>query len=367
MSVPEALPPLPRDGGDALILGAGARSPSGLTALQVTMSARARKLAPRPSHMIDKEGEPISMARLASIADDVFGLARFVALGGPALTQAAAPWIAAGRSTPGAGIPLFLALPSRKRPGFDPALLHDLLAALEERARVPLDVARSHLITQCRAGGVLAFQRALELLRRDEVPAVLVGGIDSYFDPDLLEHLDRELRLHTPSTENGMIPGEGAAFVLLARRRRASSLEPLGRVLAAAVEDEPHPYGAAEPCLAEGITAALRRASAVFGPGARRVPWALTDVANERHRVEEWMYAFGRNFGAFTPEVIHDQPLLKTGDVGAASAALLTVIAVTQWQTGCAPGDAALLALHSDGAERGALALAAEATPGGSA
>jgi 3-oxoacyl-[acyl-carrier-protein] synthase I len=373
VSDPRPLPPA-----DALILGVGARTASGLTALQVTMSARAHKLAPRESHLVDRNGDAIATARLMSIGDDVVGIDRFLALGGPALTQAAFPWVSAqrklGQEKP---LPVIVALPSASRPGFDPRLEQHFLRALEARSRVLVDHERSSVVTRCRGGGVLAFERALAELSRG-AEAIVVGGVDTYFDPDVLEHLDRELRLHGLETENGFIPGEGAGFVLLATRRPPSPLHRYGRVLSAAVESEPHPYGSEEPTLAEGLTGALRRAIATSGLPERALGWALTDVVNERHRVDEWMFAAARNHLAFAPDAVHDQPLLKTGDLGAASAAVLVVMAAIRWQTGSftmggpesplKPPESesppkrpevtsALIAVQSDGAERGAMVV----------
>lgn len=345
---------------DAIIAGVGARTPSGLTALQATMSARAGKLAPRESHMVDREGEPIATARLASIADNVFGLERFASLAVPPMLQAAHPWAAAQQKRPdGGGLRVFLALPSASRPGVDPMLRGHLLTLLASRTRLPIDTHRSAVVSGCRGGGVAAFELAVSALASG-ADAALVGGVDSYFDADVLEWLDAERRLHGPSAENGFIPGEGAAFVLLVPRRRAGSFEPLGQVLSAVVETEPNPYGSDRPCLGEGLTKAVRRAASAVGARSRRIPWALTDVANERHRVDEWAYAMGRNHRAFSEDVVHDQPLLRTGDVGAASAALLAAMAVTRWQTRCADGDMALIATSSDGPERGAAVLSVD-------
>jgi 3-oxoacyl-[acyl-carrier-protein] synthase-1 len=338
-------------------VGVGARTASGLTALQVTMSARALKFAPRESHLVDRNGDAIATARLMSIGDAVIGIDRFVALGGPALTQAAFPWLVAqrqrGLERP---LPVIVALPSETRPGFDPRLKKHFLRALEARSRVPIDHEKSHIVTGCRGGGVTAFTRALDELRRG-ADVVAVGGVDSYFDPDVLEHLDVERRLHGLETENGFIPGEGAGFVLIAARRREPSLYQYGHVLSACVENEPRPHGSEEPNLALGLTLALRRAVESAGLPERAIHWALTDVANERHRVDEWMYAAARNHLAFAPEAKHDQPLLKTGDLGAASAAVLVVMAATRWQTGCAVGDVAVIATQSDGPERGAMVV----------
>lgn len=346
-------------GPDVAVVGVGARTASGLTALQVTMSARAHKFEPRVSHLIDHAGEEIATARLASIGDDVMGIERFVALGAPALVQAVYPWASFhGGTAP--RVPVFVALPSEMRPGLDPRLKPHLLEALSARAGVPLDLSRSALVFGCRGGGVVAFERAVAELRQGNSEVVLVGGIDTYFDPAVLEHLDRERRLHGPETENGFVPGEGAGFVLLALRGRASGLHRYAAILSTATTAEPRPWGAAEPSLGLGVTLAVRRAAKAVA-GTRRIRWVLTDVANERHRVDEWAYAAARNHTAFGEDLLHEQPLLKTGDIGAASAAVLVVMAAIRWQSECAAGDPVLVVTHSDGPERGAMLVSREA------
>jgi len=287
------------------------------------------------------------------------GVTRLVALGGPALAQAARPLLLA-RRTRGhdlVPLPVVVALPSKSRPGFDAALERSLLQALQERASVAIDHDSSRLVFGGRGGGVSAFEHALGLLRSHD--AVAVGGIDSYFDPDILEWLDDELRLHSPNTENGFIPGEGAAFLVLCRRSRALRLSPLGQLLDLASATEPQPYGSDEPCIGAGMTNAIRGAVGATGRKSRRIGWVLSDVVNERHRVDELGYALARNHEAFERELVHDQPLLKTGDLGAASAAMLSVIAMVRFETASAPSDWALIGVHSDGRQRGAMVVGA--------
>ena len=319
------------------------------------MGVRAGKLDPRVCHMIDRAGDAIGTSRLASIGDQVMGLDRFVALGGPPMTQAAYPWLAAARDARRATprIPAIVALPSERRPGIDPRLAPDLLVRLEARSQVPLDHDRSQLVFGCRAGGVAAIARAIALLG-DGAEFVLAGGVDSFFDPEVLEYLDRELRLHSLTAENGFIPGEGAGFVLLAKQR-APHTPALGGIVSTALEREPRPYGSEEPCLALGMTLAAKRAVEPVGSKSRRIGWVMTDVVDERHRVDEWAFAAARVAGAFAPDYVHEQILLATGDLGAASVGTMLAVAVTRWQTCCAPDDAVLVAAHSDGPERGAL------------
>jgi 3-oxoacyl-[acyl-carrier-protein] synthase-1 len=337
----------------ALVLGVGARAATGLDALQVTMSERADRLRVRGSHMLDRAGEPIGVCRLPSIGDATQGIDRLLALAAPALVQAAR---ALGPLARAAAVPVLVALPSSSRPGFDPRLPQHFLRALEALAGVPFDHARSKQVHACRAGGAEAFEHALGLLSRG-ADVALVGGVDSYFDPDVLDWLDGELRLHSSTTENGFIPGEGAAFVALARRGAMAGQPALCEVLAAATELEPHPWPSPEPCLGLGMQAALERAARPLGVGARRVDHAMSDVTNERHRVDEWQLAMQRAHEVFTVDAVHEQPLLSTGDVGAASVPMLAAIAATRWQTGCATGSMALLAGHSDGPLRGAVLL----------
>jgi 3-oxoacyl-[acyl-carrier-protein] synthase-1 len=233
-----------------------------------------------------------------------------------------------------------------------------LLAGLAERSGVPIDFARSRIVAQGRAGGVAALEQAVHRLTRGEDEAILVGGVDSWFDADRLEALDAGRRLHGPGTENGFIPGEGAAFVLLVTRRKAGTDRRWGSLVAASTELEPRPFGSTEPCHALGISVALNRAMA---PAAgTKVGWTLTDVLGERHRAEEWLFASGRIQSALTADVVQDTPLEVSGDVGAASALLLVVVACLGWQTGYAPARLALIAAHSDGLERGAALLAEE-------
>src|SRR5436190_637255 len=73
--------------------------------------------------------------------------------------------------------------------------------------------------------GLLAPGAGLDLLATDpRVPAVLVGGLDSYLEPPLLDQLDDQRRLLGAGAPDGFVPGEGAAFVLLAAPGHAARL-----------------------------------------------------------------------------------------------------------------------------------------------
>lgn len=330
----------------SVIAGVGARVATGLDALGVVTAVRARKAFVRETPFVDHAGEAVGLATVTSIGDSVVGRDRFVALGAPALAEAAA-----GVTQPA---PLFLAGPVETDP-LD-ARGTRLLAALAAQSRVPLDLAKSRVFPHGRAAGAMAIADAVGIIARGESEAILVGGIDSYFDPDRLEELDRGLRLHGPDTENGFVPGEGAAFLLITSRRRATSR--LANVLGVGLEREPRPYGSKDPSHALGATLACKRA--LEPARGQKVPWALTDVVGERHRVEEWMFASGRVQQQFTQDLRTDTPLLLIGDLGAASFPLLVVLACMGWKIGTGAGPLALVVGASDTPERGAVLLAAE-------
>lgn len=331
------------------VAAVGVRIATGLDALGAVTSVRARKSFVRESRFVDGAGEAIGLATVASIGEEVIGRDRFVALGAPALREAAAGLAAMGLGN----VALYLAGPSEVDP-LD-ARGTRLLTALSEHA--PIDVAKSKVFAHGRAAGAVAIEQAVGRIARGEDEAILVGGIDSYFDPDRLEELDKARRLHGPATENGFVPGEGAAFLLLASRRRATTR--LANVIGVGLEREPRPYGSPDPCHALGITLACKRALAQTRPGS--LSWALTDVVGERHRVEEWLFAEGRIQQQCAPDLRIDTPLLLTGDLGAASVPFLAVLAVMGWKIGAGVGTNALIAGHSDGPDRGAVLLAAEA------
>jgi 3-oxoacyl-[acyl-carrier-protein] synthase-1 len=334
--------------GDTLIGGIGARTATGLDAQQVALTWRAGKSWPRESPLVDRSGEPIATCRLASIPDDVLGRDRLVELAAPALVEALGPWSRAQRAKTHSVPPvaMILARPRPERPK------DSLLSELAVRAGVSLDLTRSEEVALGRAGGVAAIALAMGRLAAGEDEAIVVGGVDSLYDPVALEELDGARRLHGSACENGFIPGEGAAFLLLTRR---ATVPCLGRIVAAATENEPRPFGSSEPTHGLGMTLAVKRA--LEAGSERRVEWVLSDVVYERHRVEEWLFVAGRMSDFITGGARHDQPLLKTGELAAAAGPVLVVIACALWRAAGAPAGTALVALHSDGAERGALVV----------
>lgn len=322
------------------IIGAGARTPLGLNRIQVAMCARAAALEPRPCPCRDSEGAAIGVVRSAALPDDLFGVERWLALAAPALRECA--WGAEPSPAP-----LLLSIPEAGRADDDPHLGEGLLPALAQRSGVSIDAGRSRLFRQGHAGFAAALAAALARLAAGDA-AVLVGGVDSYYHPGVLAAFDADRRIHSATIEAGILPSEGAAFVRLARE--AGGAEALGTILAVELGRE-ESVVTGEPNLALAMTRLVRSVSSA-APG-RRIPWIRSDLNGELHRVDEWTKVAHRCNDVFADEVLHDRPIEEMGELGAASGAVILAGTVTAWQAGVAPADLALLALHSEGPERG--------------
>lgn len=333
----------------AFILSTAARGPLGLTSRQVAMCARARKSLPVETRYLDRMGHPIAVAQYLPLPDTVHGHDRLVRMAAPALRDA---WIEREGEGPRDAVPLVLALPAPGRADDDPRFGPAFIEALAARTRLPLDLRSSLAIRADHAGFAQALEGATAMLSRPGGPrAVMVGGVDSYLHPGVLAALDEDYRLHTPSNDNGFIPGEGAAFALLAREP-LHAIRPLG-ALRRVVLDTEDTVGTDAPNTARAMTAILR-AMRADGP----VPWVLSDVTSERHRVREWTLAATR----VLDDTVDDRLTDHTGDLGAASGPTLLAIACAFFAARCAPAREVVIALHSDGPERGALRVTEDAS-----
>jgi 3-oxoacyl-[acyl-carrier-protein] synthase I len=303
------------------------------------MCARAGRLQVGSCHLLDKRGRDVGIGRVAGIGGAVHGRSRLLALGAPALREAFAKAGVAG--------PILLALPDRRRPDADDDDDLRFLADLSTASGVAFDLPRSKIFRTGHAGGAAAFADALCLLRDRVVSNAVVGGIDSYYHPDALAWLDQACRLHTLETENGFIPGEAAAFVVLGDASSSADRGLPVELVHAAIARE-----TADPSLGAAMTTILREMKAAAG---RTIGWVLSDVSVEAHRIAEWQLAAGR--GSLACDAVHSRLVDALGELGAATGPVLAAIASTWWAAGCAPQDRAVVALHSDGEERGAVLL----------
>ncbi len=331
------------------VVGVGARAPLGLSSLQLAMCVRARKFEPQSIALSDKRAQPVGLCYTGGIGGQVYGVHRMISLAAPAIAEALDGVRAALRLGDGASVPLVVSLPEKGRPDHDDRYDREILSMLADASGEALDLEASRSLRCGHAGFAHALVQANALLDAGR-PAVLVGGVDSYFHPEVISWLDRNHRLHAPDEENGFVPGEGAAFLVLARAAKRR----LARLLH--VETAVEPAGAEDhdgPNIGEVVSAMLHRALGAVGP----IRWLATDLNGERHRASEWDLAAGR---AFDPDTQTARWSAELGDCAAASGALFAAIACRQLEVGAAVASKILVALHSDGVDRGVFVLEGE-------
>lgn len=330
------------------VIAVGARSPLGLSSTQVTLCVRARKLEPRSVAFLDRRGQEIGIALTGGLGERLFGYHRMVSLAAPALSEALSGVPDDLAPTNEQPLPVLLCAPEKGRPDDDKRFEADIIGELAEKSGAPIDVARSTVVREGQAGFARALGLAKTLLDQ-RVPLVCVGGVDSYYHPGVLRWLDEGYRLHAIGADSGFIPSEAAAFLILARL--PPSAPRLGRFLHAETGREASATSDEQPNLAEAMTVMLESTEAQLG---RRFEWTISDYNGERHRLREWERARGR---IVRSDSIDSHWVWDTGDVGAASGALFSTIALSMCDLGCAHSTSALLALHSEGGERGLVAV----------
>lgn len=265
-------------------------------------------------------GIPLDMSRIA----------RLTALAVPAATEAM--WDAFADAGPAEPIPAILVLPPDSRPDHSSAAGGALIAALTERAGLPIDPARSSIVHADRAGASTALMRAMSM----GTGPVLVGAVDSFCEPAALRWLDERFMLHGLDVEDGFIPSEGAGFCVIGPQRR----DALARITFVAEQEE-----ATDVNLGAAMSSLFARAGTL--------PWVLSDQNGESWRAIEWGFVATR-------QALHahlDRPLLELGDVGAAAGMLLTNLACERWRRRFAPSRRVGVALANDDARRGLIVL----------
>jgi 3-oxoacyl-[acyl-carrier-protein] synthase-1 len=300
----------------------------GSDAPRTAAAVRAGMARFRETSFYDGRGQPIFMATVpdedlaplhASLEDDeaiTERQAQMLRLAGIALREALE---VAGDTSQ---IPLFLALPEA-HPRLPAPVDGGFLRKLTVQSGLGFDMEKSRMAAGGRAAGIALVAEALERLASRSAPLVVVGGVDSHQDADLLAALDEEDRIRAVDVLDGFTPGEGAAFLLLgppgsARRARR---KPIAWVDAAATSEEPGHRYSSEPYRGEGLDAAF---SALFAQAAAPpIQTVFAGLNGESFNAKEWGVAALRHQAKLSPgfRVLHPADCL--GDTGAASGPLM--------------------------------------------
>jgi 3-oxoacyl-[acyl-carrier-protein] synthase-1 len=321
------------------IVGAGAQTPVGRHVLAAAAAVRAgiSAYAEHP-FMIDRYGEPMIVARAAWLDEDLALGDRIALLAAGAAREALGP-VARELPALARGLGVHLAL-SAENLG-DKDAQQRVLDRFAERAGLAVAPSLFESIPEGHAAGLLALEHACRKLRSHEAELCLVGGADSYLDPERLTAIDGAGRLRSHHSTWGFTPGEGAGFCLVATGSvaRRLGLTPMAEIVAVSTAKETKLMGTQTVCIGEGLTRAFR---GVLDP-EHRVAHCYCDFNGETYRADEYGFTICRSSECFVDAGSFTAAAESWGDVGAASGALALTLAVAAWSRGYAKGPTMLV------------------------
>ncbi|MBV9122840.1 MAG: hypothetical protein JO112_05755, partial [Planctomycetes bacterium] len=283
------------------VVGLGARTAIGMTAPSSAAAVRAGipGFGEHP-FMIDTAGNKMIVAR-APYLEDQAGAERLLALAEPAAREALAPLTNLREKNP--PIPVLIGLPPARpgQPGMAKVVEERLARALGDTGRVgPVRVVEE----KGHAAGLAALWAAWRALGTSREEFCLVGGVDSYLEPETLEWLEACDQVHGAGPENnawGFIPGEAAGFCLLASETACTRyhLPCHCRVLRAALAREKNLIKTDTVCVGQGLTDAVRQAL-VGLPQGTKVDRMICDQNGEPYRADEFGFTLVRLSERFT-------------------------------------------------------------------
>ena len=348
---------------NVVIVGAGMITAVGLSAAETAASVRSGTARFAESSILDKRFEPFVLAEvpdegLPELTEEVAKVsltareARMMRLATVALAGCLKS-LPEGEPPPG----LSLALPETETTR--PLEHEEFLKHLLEQTGGRFDAKRSDASHRGRAGGLNAIGQASELIRRGRAKFMLAGGVDTYRDLYVLGTLDMEKRVKSGANLDGFIPGEGAAFLLLADRGAAigAGLAPWGTVSVVAQTMEPGHLYSEEPYRGDGLAQAVQQLAQLGGFGGP-IQEVYSSMNGENHWAKEWGVVRIRANGTFSPEHGMHHPADCYGDTGAACGPLMTCLAALGIKEGYR-GAPALVYASSDQGRRAALSVSA--------
>ncbi len=250
-------------------------------------------------------------------------------------------------STPLDGIPLLLAGPE-KMPECRSAISDKFLEQLVIQSQCQFDMENSYVYPDGRAGALLALQDAMVMIEQGEQEQVLIGGVDSYMDLNLLTLLDLKDRILARNIRDGFVPGEGVGFVLL----RAATDQDGIKLYPPGIADEPGHRFSEEPYKGEGLANAIQLA--LSDTSAGKVQTIIAGLNGENFGGKEWGVSVVRHKEHFVEDYTLWHPVEAFGDIGAAMVPVFIGLAFAAMQQGYIQGPILLWA-SSEFEQRAAL------------
>lgn len=335
------------------VVAVGARTPLGHNAACSAAAVRCR-LSAASEHptWLDRKGQPIYGAAYPMLAPEAPLPERLEYLASHALVDVGA---SLGEAADSLFPALFVTL-AEPRPHWTSGDQDKFVAALDGRSFAGLRPQRPRRWGHGHAGALQVIESVFHSALAGQRGCCLVLGVDSYFQVETMRDLiDHNLPV-TEGARAGFFVGEGGGCLLLADATTVAELRlpSVARIVGIATALETSRFAEGEENLGLGLSSAIAGACVDLQSPIDDV---YCDINGTRERTGEWGFAMLRKSELFRDPTAAVTPAESWGDMGAASAPLLTMLAIRAWARNHASGPRALVFAGSRSGLRGAMLL----------
>jgi 3-oxoacyl-[acyl-carrier-protein] synthase-1 len=341
------------------VVGSGAVTAAGLTAPQTCAAIRAGLTGFAAETLF----EPFAAEQIVARIPSNWRLKRdpaqwIINLAIRAIREAVAD-ASASAAVPSERTALFLTPPESDRghPCYDHIAPRDLLDRIATEGGLSFHPA-SRAFDGGPAAGLGTVELAGRLMAQGAVDQVILAGVDSLVNPTDLARLAGGNRLSGGGNSQGLVPGEGAAAVVLALRAPDTSQRPTCAILSSASAREENTVSSERFSQGQAMLSALREASRKGeADGEPFVDFVISNANGERYAAWESMIARSRFYRTRRDRTPVAMAAMSAGETGCASAALALVLARDAFAADYAPGRVAMAEIASDNGLRTAAML----------
>lgn len=231
-----------------------------------------------------------------------------------------------------------------------------LVTRMFKASEIRLHVHRRHCVFGDQSAFLLAIHAAMRDLEQGRVQRCIVGGIDSYLDPDSLSWALDARRLRYDGQPCGFAPGEAAVFLELATPEAALRANKTIRALLSlpTFAHEPHASDGDTAPQGEGLAAAI--AQTMSASPQADVGLVVTALNGEVDRAQDWGFALHRLIASFPAfrRVREWIPAASWGETGCAAPGLAMGLGAAAFRRDYAKTDHILVMSTGDSGIRGA-------------